>query len=334
MIKTSEKKSLVINSKNFCDKFNNFYNRGIPFIFLIDYNMKEFVIEKLEDVEPELILFDFPGANNVKHKWSSAKYTPLSFSPISYETYKLGFDYVKDNLIQGNSYLTNFTCKTEIFTNLSLNDIFLISKAKYRVKFLDKFVCFSPETFVKVDGDFIYTYPMKGTISADLPNAKDKLLNDEKEMAEHITIVDLLRNDLNMIAEDVTVTKFRYVSGIISRKNKLWQTSSEIRGRLRKSFKNSIGESLLSLLPAGSVTGAPKKETVKIIKNAEKYDRGFYTGIAGVFDGKILDSCVLIRFIENDNGKFFYKSGGGITVYSDCQREYKEMLDKIYVPTF
>ncbi|UOD35204.1 aminodeoxychorismate synthase component I [Deferribacteraceae bacterium V6Fe1] len=333
MIKTFEKKSTILDSSKFCDKFNNFYNFGIPFIFLIDYNLKEFVIEKLVDVEPEKILFDFPCAKNVKNRYSSATYD-LAFSPVAYETYKLGFEYVKDNLIQGNSYLTNFTCKTEIFTNLSLSDIFFMSKAKYRIKFLDKFVCFSPETFVKVDGDYIYTYPMKGTISADLPNAKEILLNDEKELAEHITIVDLLRNDLNMIAEDVTVTKFRFISEIISRDKKLWQTSSEIRGNLSKCFKSSIAENLLSLLPAGSVTGAPKKETVRIIKDAENYERGFYTGIAGIFDGKILDSCVLIRFIENDGGRFFYKSGGGITVYSDCQREYKEMLDKIYVPTF
>lgn len=327
-----DQKEIIVNRDNFCDKFNNFYSLGIPFIFLIDYDGKQFFIERLTEIEPEVLLFDFPNATNVKSSGVRIKYD-LQFSPVPFETYKFGFDYIKDNLIQGNSYLVNFTCKTEICSNLSLDYIFAISKAKYKIRFLDKFVCFSPETFVRIYEDYIYTYPMKGTISADLPNAKESLLDDEKELAEHITIVDLLRNDFNMISKDVTVTKFRFVSEVISRNKKLFQTSSEIRGSLTVEIKRDIAERFLSLLPAGSVTGAPKKETVKIIKNAEDYERGFYTGVAGVFNGKMLDSCVLIRFIENEGGRFFYKSGGGITVYSDCHKEYKEMLDKIYVPS-
>jgi len=333
MINILERKGIIVNRDKFCEKFNNFYNLSIPFVFLIDYELKHFVIEKLTEVDSEVILFDFPNIRNTKSNNMGGKFNFL-FSPVPFDTYKIGFDYVKDNLIKGNSYLVNYTCKTEICSNLSMDFIFTISKAKYKLKFLDKFVCFSPETFVKIDGDYIYTYPMKGTISADLPNAQEILLNDEKELAEHITVVDLLRNDLNMVARDVTVTKFRFISNIIYRNKNLWQTSSEIKGKLHRCFKYNIAENFLSLLPAGSVTGAPKKQTVEIIKNGENYERGFYTGVAGVFDGQILDSCVLIRFIEKDDGSFFYKSGGGITVYSDCYKEYKEMLDKIYVPTF
>ena len=91
---------------------------------------------------------------------------------------------------------------------------------------------------------------------------------------------------------------------------------------------------LKKMLPAGSVTGAPKNKTVEIIQNAETYERGFYTGIAGFFDGMSLDSCVLIRFIEQRNGKFYFKSGGGITAKSEMKSEYEELKQKIYVPLY
>jgi len=88
----------------------------------------------------------------------------------------------------------------------------------------------------------------------------------------------------------------------------------------------------MGMLPAGSVTGAPKKETVRIIRESEKYNRGWYTGIFGVFDGRNLDSAVMIRFIENDSGTMCYKSGGGITFMSNAESEYKELIGKVYVP--
>jgi para-aminobenzoate synthetase component 1 len=90
---------------------------------------------------------------------------------------------------------------------------------------------------------------------------------------------------------------------------------------------------LFALLPAGSISGAPKVKTLEIIKNAENYERGYYTGTAFYFDGDNLDSCVLIRFIEQTEKGWVYKSGGGITIYSDARKEYQEILDKIYVPT-
>ena len=86
------------------------------------------------------------------------------------------------------------------------------------------------------------------------------------------------------------------------------------------------------MLPAGSITGAPKQKTVKIIRETEGYDRGYYTGVFGIFDGRDLDSCVLIRFIENIEGQLVYKSGGGITFQSDPWKEYNEMIKKVYVP--
>jgi para-aminobenzoate synthetase component 1 len=196
----------------------------------------------------------------------------------------------------------------------------------------DNFTCYSPESFIKIENGKIRSFPMKGTINASEENAENKILSNRKEMAEHATIVDLIRNDLSMVAKDVQVEKFSYVEKIITHEKQLLQVSSSIAGKLPDEYSKRIGTIIFTLLPAGSVSGAPKKKTLEIITESETHERGYYTGIAGIFDGKNLDSCVLIRFIEQENGNLFFRSGGGITVNSDPHSEYQEMIDKIYVP--
>ena len=173
---------------------------------------------------------------------------------------------------------------------------------------------------------------MKGTINALLPNARKRLLSNKKEIAEHNTIVDLLRNDLNSAAKKVRVNKFRFIDEIETSGGSLLQASSEITGELPPNWHENIGTVFSKILPAGSVTGAPKKKTVEIIKNVEGYERGWYTGIFGIFDGYSLDSAVMIRFIEKQGDKLLFKSGGGITAKSNAREEYDELIQKVYVP--
>ena len=173
---------------------------------------------------------------------------------------------------------------------------------------------------------------MKGTIDATLPDAERLLLNNEKELAEHFTIVDLIRNDLSMVAKNVKVDRFRYIDHIKTHRHELLQMSSEISGELPENYHERIGDILFEVLPAGSVSGAPKKKTVEIIRAAEQYERGYYTGIFGIFDGENIDSGVMIRFIEQTTDGLIYKSGGGITAKSNFEEEYQELIDKIYVP--
>ena len=173
---------------------------------------------------------------------------------------------------------------------------------------------------------------MKGTISATLPDAEALLLNNPKEIDEHKKVVALLSKDLAQVASDIHVSRFRYVDVIEKSTGNLLQTSSEIIGTLPDNWQAQLGTLLSKLLPAGSICGAPRESTMKVIAEAETYDRGFYTGIAGIFDGKTLDTCVLIRFIEHRGEKFYYKSGAGITVQSKPESEYKEILEKIYIP--
>jgi len=112
----------------------------------------------------------------------------------------------------------------------------------------------------------------------------------------------------------------------------LLQVSSQISGQLESHWQARLGDIFTQLLPAGSISGTPKKRTLEIIQQLEGYKRGFFTGIFGYFDGENLDSAVMIRFIEQQDGKFFYKSGGGLTIDSEMHQEYQEMLAKIYIP--
>lgn len=175
---------------------------------------------------------------------------------------------------------------------------------------------------------------MKGTIDAAVENAAQKILCDEKETAEHYTIVDLIRNDLSLVAKKVTVEKFRYIDEISTNDQKILQVSSEISGELPVDYARNIGTIFDKLLPAGSICGAPKKKTVEIIEETESYDRDFYTGVFGVFDGENLDSAVMIRFIEEAKDGLVFKSGGGITHQSKAEDEYNEMIQKVYVPVY
>lgn len=320
--------------QSFIKQLNEWGKSKTPFVFLVDYAAEKPLAWKLEDVEPELILFDFNGVTNVPRQTDREMPHDFSFTryPISFEVYSEKFDFVVKNLKAGNSFLANLSAETPIETNLSLSEIFFNSKATFRVWLKDQFVCFSPEIFVRISGNRISSFPMKGTIDASFPNARQVILADHKESAEHATIVDLIRNDISMISKKVWVERYRFIDEIKTSEKTLLQVSSEIAGELSAEFDGQFGDILMKLLPAGSITGAPKPSTLKIIKEAEGYERGYYTGIMGYSDGENFESAVMIRFIENQEGKLVFKSGGGITALSDARYEYQELIDKVYLP--
>ncbi|MFA5781357.1 MAG: aminodeoxychorismate synthase component I [Bacteroidales bacterium] len=315
-------------------KMNELGSGEKPFVFIIDFEMKEPLLFPVNEINATEILFDINGITNYSnHEKSCNPDFYFCKFPLSYNVYLKAFDIVQQNLKYGNSYLVNLTFPTRIETDLPLRDIFFCSKAKYKLFYREKFVVFSPEIFVRIsENGVISSFPMKGTIDAAIKNAENIILNDKKEYAEHCTIVDLIRNDLNIVAKDVYVEKFRYIDRIKTHEKELLQVSSQICGTLESDYHKHIGDIIFRLLPAGSISGAPKKKTVEIINEAEGYNRGYYTGVFGYFDGKTLDSGVMIRFIEKINEELYYKSGGGITVYSDPQKEYQELIDKVYVP--
>ncbi len=319
----------MLISHSIFEKMNDLGAKKVPFFFMIDFLKEKGEIIPLSEL-PSSIQFTINETNSVKNLQDFI----FKSYPKSYQYYQEQFKIVHDNLRLGNSYLTNLTCSTPIETNLSLQQIYQFTQAKYKLNYKNKFVCFSPEIFVKINEGKISSYPMKGTIDASLPNAEQQIINDEKEAAEHATIVDLIRNDLSLVAENVHVKRYRYIDELITSDKKLLQVSSEIEGYLGEDYFSKIGSIFSKLLPAGSICGAPKKKTVEIILEAEDYQRNFYTGVFGIFDGENVDSAVMIRFIEEIEGKLVFKSGGGITAKSDCESEYKEMIQKVYVPIY
>jgi len=302
-------------------------SKKTPFLFYTDFDANQIHVHTLDELEDEDIQFSFNNKDYHKHSHTLVKY------PQDFKTYKKGFDAIIEKIKSGETYLLNYTCATPIKTVLSLKEIYACANAPYKLRIKDELVCFSPERFITIDkNNTILTYPMKGTIDASVDNAQAKILANAKEMAEHIMVVDLLRNDLSMVANEVKVSRFRYIDKIQAGEKELLQVSSEISGRLHDTWRNDLGNILATLLPAGSISGTPKKRTLEIIQETESQPRHFFTGVFGYFDGETFDSAVMIRFIEKNKDGLVYKSGGGITLDSDAASEYQEMLDKIYLP--
>lgn len=302
-----------------------------PFLFGVGFEMEEgfFIADPMSQQD---ILFDINGISNAPVYRDSIVPYRFTFIPEDYNIYQERFHMVMNGLKRGDSYLTNLTIKTPLETSLSLQDIFRYSHAKYKLLIPQKLVCFSPECFVKMKPGKIVTYPMKGTIDARIPNARELIMNDQKETAEHNTIVDLLRNDLSRIATRVSVTRFRYIDELQTGNGPLLQVSSEIEGALADAYPRHTGSLFFALLPAGSVSGAPRRATIELIRRAEREPRGYFTGVAGYYDGETLESFVLIRYIEQSDHRYFFRSGGGITAHSVCRNEYREAIQKIYLP--
>lgn len=311
-------------------RMNELGAEGEPFVFIIDFDFEKPLIFDFNDCES--LLWKTPFSANFIPEKTTSELRNWDIFPVAFQEYEKAFELVQHHIHNGDTYLLNLTMPTKVSTNLSPEEIFHSSGAPYKIWLKNQFVCFSPEIFVRINDGIISSYPMKGTIDAFLENAEILLINDEKELAEHNTIVDLIRNDLSMVASDVKVERFRYIDRISTNQGELLQMSSEISGKLQENYRQSIGTIIAQMLPAGSICGAPKPKTVEIIKAAEPYNRGYYTGIFGVFDGKNLDSCVLIRYLEQDGDRLTFKSGGGVTFLSDCKTEYNELIQKVYVP--
>lgn len=314
------------------EKINKFASEGRAFLFAVDYQLENglFVEEPLNQNE---ILFRTPHGSNVGHiKALNRTKNSLVANPDSFEEYNQKFNIVRDSLSSGNTSLVNLTIKSPIESSFTIEEIFWAATSPYSLYVPNQFVCFSPERFVKVVDGMISTNPMKGTINANIPNASEVILSNKKESEEHRDIVNLLTSELGSVADDISVARYRYIDRITVGERSILQVSSEIVGRLKTNYSQKIGDAIFELLPAGSISGVPKEASLEVIQKAEGQKRGYYTGVFGYFDGKVLDSAVLIRFIEQQQGQLYFRSGGGVTAESCAESEYKEALEKIYLP--
>lgn len=325
---------IMITAKKVREYMNRAGARRQPFLFGVDFELSEgfFITDPLNQQD---VLFEAGGVTNVlcregdEEDLAGKMFCPR---PVDYEVFREKFDTVRRGLARGDSFLLNLTVATEVEMNWTLEEIFHRARSPYRLLVPGRFVCFSPEIFVRVGNGEISSFPMKGTIDADVPEAERVILEDYKERSEHNTIVDLIRNDLNRVSERVDVRRFRYIDRLRVSRGDILQVSSEVVGRLTGDYYAHLGDIVFGMLPAGSISGAPKPSTLDIISRAEGEPRGFYTGVFGYFDGERLDSAVMIRYIEKRNGRYYFRSGGGITINSDCRSEYEEVLAKVYLP--
>lgn len=323
-----------LNRTQLREQINRLSTAKVPLLFLIDFKGERGFVVELSKLVEKGIYCSIDGVELGKIAKLDDKLAQFETEPLSFDQYKESFDAVHWAIARGDTYLLNLTCATRLHGDLDFRSIYSVAKSRYKFMIEDQFVFYSPEPFLRIENDKIYSFPMKGTIDANIEQAELKLINSQKELREHYTIVDLIRNDLSIVATSVVVEDFRYVEQIKTADGCILQTSSRISGAVSSDWEQRLGDILLSLLPAGSVSGAPKQRTVEIIDKVEARPRGFYTGVMGVCANGRLDSCVNIRYVERSpNGNCYYRSGGGITSLSDAKEEYQELLTKIYVPT-
>ena len=188
----------------------------------------------------------------------------------------------------------------------------------------------SPETLVKLEDGVLHTFPLAGTRPRGKTDAEDKaleadLLADEKELAEHNMLVDLGRNDLGKISKFGSVQVEKLHS--IERYSHVMHIGSTVRGEIRDGFDGL--DAVSAVLPAGTLSGAPKIRACQLIAELENNKRGIYGGAIGYIDftGN-LDTCIAIRIAYKKNGKVFVRSGAGIVADSVPEKEYQECINK------
>lgn len=188
----------------------------------------------------------------------------------------------------------------------------------------------SPETLVKLDGNKLYTFPLAGTRPRGKTDEEDhelehELLDDEKELAEHNMLVDLGRNDIGRISEIGSVKVEKYLS--VEKFSHVMHIGSTVTGQLRSDLDSLAA--IESILPAGTLSGAPKIRACEIINELEDNKRGIYGGAIGYIDlsGNI-DTCISIRIAFARNNKVFIRSGAGIVADSIPENEFEECLNK------
>ena len=168
------------------------------FVFLIDYSQEQVYVEETAEVSPEELIYNLNGFTNEAVAGLTDELLPESLSeqiewisqPVSFQEYSRAFGHVKKNILAGNSFLTNLTCRTPVQTNLTLKNIYCNSRALYKVWVKNRFVVFSPEIFVRIKKGIISSYPMKGTIDATPVSYTHLRANDRRYPARCRTNLD------------------------------------------------------------------------------------------------------------------------------------------------
>ncbi len=337
-------KIIAFDNKSFKEAFLQLeFLKKQPNLYLFGYIRYEakriFLGEKIKSELPLLYFEVYNSCQNFEITYFKRQPELLITSCIDYKKYKKAISRIKDEIACGNTYQVNYTYDWNIETNANglelYNAILPNQKTPYNCYIKNQWeeiLSFSPELFFELEGGKILTKPMKGTVKRG--NSKEQdikninfLKNDEKNLAENVMIVDLLRNDLGKIAKTGTV-KVEKLFEIETHKT-LHQMTSEISARLNDNI--SLYEIFDAIFPCGSVTGAPKINTMKIIDEIETGARGVYCGAIGLITKEKSVFSVPIRILQrkvNDTG-YTCRVGGAIVWDSTPEDEWEETLTKI-----
>ena len=273
------------------------------------------------------------------YKTKNTKKLLLNPTPcVNFCEYSNAIKKIKEEIAKGNTYEVNYTYDFDVPFDGDELDLFnfLLSKQKTPYNFYiknqyDTVLSFSPELFFEMQNNHILTKPMKGTIHRGKDKKEDKnliefLKNDIKNRAENVMIVDLLRNDLGRIAKVGTVNVSKLFE--IETHKTLHQMTSQIEADLKEN--TTFFDIFKAIFPCGSITGAPKISTMKVISDVEKGERNIYCGAIGMISPKETIFSVPIRILQktNEQNKFKYRVGGAIVWDSNAQDEWEETLTK------
>lgn len=322
------------------------------FIWSNDYQLISTTVDSLPSIEREyyhqmkIIKINFNGIKvdlfilkNYKllseadlQKSSLSFSTPFFAPQVSEKTFVENVESIKQDICAGRLYQMNYTAplKATVPTGFSSLDYFKFLSQKISCAYRaylpladSEIMCLSPELFLKKKNDVLITQPIKGTLISG--ENITELQTSAKENAELSMIVDLLRNDLNTL----TCEKYQDSSRVnfhrqIMQLGYTSHTYSEIEIKTSKSFSEIIEKTF----PGGSISGCPKKESLKKISEVENYDRGFYTGSIGWWHGEDFALNIAIRSLLHKNKELTYYTGCGIVFDSDPQKEWQEFLTK------
>jgi len=323
--------------------------KGIPAVGFISYNFKNILYPNIhfKNLNKKFpYLFFVKPKKTIKYKIEkiNTKKTEIHLLKelIDYKEYKKKINEIKNELYNGNAYQINYSIKkiykcfdSGLNTYLSLRE-FVQPPYGFYMKFKNyEILSFSPELFFETKKNTIYSYPMKGTRGRDSNKEKDnklklELKNSSKDKAEHLMIVDLLRNDIGKISEygEVKVKNMFKIKSF----NTVHQMITCVKGKLKKDINES--DIFSALFPGGSITGAPKESAMRIIDKLENYSRDLYTGSIGYINEKgNLKFNIAIRTMTLENNDGIYPVGGGIVWDSQSKEEWQETKTKSKILT-
>lgn len=278
--------------------------------------------------------------NDTNDEDHCAPASPVTWTPlVTRDEYDLSVNRIQELIAAGDTYQVNYSFPlTSSFKGNPrawYRDLCIAQGAEYSV-YLDlgryQVLCLSPELFFARRGNHVITRPMKGTVRRGRWPAEDRelahwLANSEKDRAENVMIVDLLRNDLGKVSVPGSVR----VSSLfdLERFETVWQMTSTVESTLHDG--TSLVDLMRALFPCGSITGAPKIRTMQIIRELERFPRGAYTGAIGLLKPGgdcVFNVAIRTVVIDTETGVATFGVGGGVVIDSTAEREYEECLVK------